>query len=60
MEDLAAVRRVKLEQCVGLATYQSDASQVPILPLSQIPTHILDHSEILFFLTSSMHIYYKL
>ena len=52
MEDLAAVRRVKLEQCVGLATYQSDASQVPTLPLPLIPTHILHQSEILFFLTS--------
>ncbi len=28
MEDLASLRRVKLEQCVGLATYKSDASQV--------------------------------
>jgi hypothetical protein len=35
MEDLAALRRLKLEQCVGLATYQSDASQVhysPVVP----------------------------
>ncbi|XP_023330642.1 triple functional domain protein isoform X4 [Eurytemora carolleeae] len=28
MEELAAVRRLKLEQCVSLTTYQSDASQV--------------------------------
>ena len=28
MEELATLRRLKLEQCVSLATYQSDASQV--------------------------------
>lgn len=33
MEELAAVRRLKLEQCVSLTTYQSDASQVSILLL---------------------------
>jgi hypothetical protein len=33
MEDLAALRRLKLEQCVGLATYQSDASQVHYSPV---------------------------
>ena len=33
MEELAAVRRLKLEQCVSLTTYQSDASQVSILSL---------------------------
>ena len=33
MEELAAVRRLKLEQCVSLTTYQSDASQVSLLSL---------------------------
>ena len=28
MEDLAAIRRIKLEQCVQLATFQTDATQV--------------------------------
>ena len=28
MEELAGLRRIKLEQCVSYATYQSDASQV--------------------------------
>ena len=28
MEDLATIRRIKLEQCVQLATFQTDATQV--------------------------------
>ena len=28
MEDYATIRRIKLEQCVQLATFQTDATQV--------------------------------
>ena len=31
MEDLATIRRIKLEQCVQLATFQADATQVKML-----------------------------
>ena len=30
MEDLATIRRIKLEQCVQLATFQTDATQVTV------------------------------
>ena len=30
MEDLATIRRIKLEQCVQLATFQTDATQVMV------------------------------
>ena len=31
MEDLATIRRIKLEQCVQLATFQTDATQVVLI-----------------------------
>ena len=31
MEDLATIRRIKLEQCVQLATFQADATQVVLI-----------------------------
>ena len=30
MEDYATIRRIKLEQCVQLATFQTDATQVSV------------------------------
>ena len=37
MEDLATIRRIKLEQCVQLATFQADATQVKMLIFSSWP-----------------------
>ena len=39
MEDLATIRRIKLEQCVQLATFQTDATQVETILYAK---HCLD------------------
>ena len=39
MEDYATIRRIKLEQCVQLATFQTDATQVKTI---QCAKHCLD------------------
>ena len=53
MEDLATIRRIKLEQCVQLATFQTDATQVgtkSIKNRASIPLTTLDvcvHDDVL-------------